>query len=235
MITCECGCGQPTSIARLTNARWGHVAGQPTRFARGHRPRPEQESKLCDHCGESFSKYGRRTWGKSQWQAKRFCSRACSSKSRSVDPIERFWVYVDKTPTCWLWTGSVAGRYGIFRPVASETMVRAHRYSWEISNGPIPDGLGALHNCPGGDNPLCVNPAHLFLGTQLDNMSDCSRKGRMPRGEQRSSAKLTVEDVRRIRNAVRSGQSMQSLAREFGVSGPTVQSIVHRRKWAWVA
>jgi HNH endonuclease len=111
-------------------------------------------------------------------------------------------------------------------------MVRAHRFAWSIANGkPVPDGLFVLHRC---DVPLCVNPDHLFLGTQLDNMRDCARKGRMQFGEERASAKLTVSQIRRIRRLAGSGRPMQDLAREYGVTGPTIQSIVHRRKWRWV-
>jgi HNH endonuclease len=156
--------------------------------------------------------------------------------ARRTDPIARFWSHVNKTETCWLWTAGTRGHgYGLFRAVPGETMKMAHRFSWELANGPIPEGVGVLHNCPDGDNPLCVNPAHLFLGTQIDNMRDCSEKGRMPRGEQRHAAKLTATAVVRIRELAESGRSMQSLAREYGVSGPTVQAIVHRRKWRWVA
>lgn len=93
---------------------------------------------------------------------------------------ERFWEKVQKTDSCWPWTGflnhfgygniSSGGRYG--RPI------RAHRVSWELHNGPIPDGLFVLHNCPSGDNPACVNPAHLWLGTKLQNSRDMMAKGR---------------------------------------------------------
>lgn len=74
---------------------------------------------------------------------------------------------------CWLWTGAMQHGYGKIRVVMKD--VRAHRASWEIHNGPIPDGMCVLHKC---DTPLCVNPAHLFLGTQQENIADKQSKGR---------------------------------------------------------
>ncbi len=92
---------------------------------------------------------------------------------------ERFWAKVRKGEGCWLWVGAKqhngygylhSGGHSIRKPL------RAHRVSWELHNGPIPDGLRVLHSC---DTPCCVNPAHLFLGTQSDNMKDCAAKGRV--------------------------------------------------------
>lgn len=151
---------------------------------------------------------------------------------RRGDPVARFWSYVKKTETCWLWVGAKGPRgYGLFRLQGPGAMSKTHRLSWEWSNGPIPAGLGVLHKC---DTPACVNPAHLFLGTQKDNMADCARKRRMPLGERRHGAKLTVASVIRIRELVMSGRSMAGLAREYSVAISTIQSIVHRRKWTWV-
>lgn len=92
---------------------------------------------------------------------------------------DRFWLKVQKGSGCWLWTGGKHGRgYGglhcggkVFRKY-----LQAHRVSWELHHGPIPDGLWVLHKC---DNPICVNPDHLFLGTRQDNMGDCAAKGRI--------------------------------------------------------
>jgi hypothetical protein len=95
---------------------------------------------------------------------------------------DRFWAKVRQTEYCWLWTGSANRKgYGNFWPVShrrpgSRTML-AHRFSWELHFGPIPRGLFVLHEC---DNPFCVRPDHLFLGTQVDNMRDCHRKDRNP-------------------------------------------------------
>lgn len=90
--------------------------------------------------------------------------------------IERFWSKVQKTETCWLYGGRKR-RYGVFRVGNGQTH-RAHRLSWTLANGPIPPELMVCHNCPGGDNPGCVRPDHLFLGTAEDNAKDRDRKGR---------------------------------------------------------
>jgi hypothetical protein len=91
---------------------------------------------------------------------------------------QRFWNQVLKLPNgCWVWQGytpRAPNNYGRFR-VDATTFKTVHRFSWELANGPVPDGLYVLHHC---DNPPCVNPAHLYVGTQQDNVSDRERRGR---------------------------------------------------------
>ena len=100
-----------------------------------------------------------------------------------TDSEIRFWKYVKKSEGCWIWTGAKKqGGYGVITVYRDEDLrthkrMLAHRLSWEIHNGKILDGLCVCHHC---DNPPCVNPAHLFLGTMLDNTLDCYKKGRMP-------------------------------------------------------
>lgn len=91
-------------------------------------------------------------------------------------PVEdRFWFYVSKRESCWLWTGGLNEYgYGKFNPDRRRPVL-SHRFAWTITHGPIASGLNVLHRC---DNPPCVNPAHLFLGTQGDNMHDMHAKGR---------------------------------------------------------
>lgn len=108
-----------------------------------------------------------------------------------VRKLSQFWAKVAKAGPndCWLWLGhKMPYGYGTY----GKPKQLAHRRAWELTNGPIPDGLMVLHNCPDGDNPSCVNPAHLWLGTQTDNMRDAAAKGRIssqqrpenqPRGE----------------------------------------------------
>ncbi len=146
---------------------------------------------------------------------------------------ERFFKYTVKQKFgCWLWIGSMTrGNYGIIRPTRSRKMLRVHRVSWIIHKGPIPAGLCVLHKC---DNPPCVNPDHLFLGTLKDNTQDMLRKNRTVRylrkGER--SGKLTWAKVRKIRAILTSNrQTQKEIAEEFGVSEETICSISRGKTW----
>lgn len=146
---------------------------------------------------------------------------------------ERFWSKVKLGEGCWEWQAQVGKHgYGCFdHRVAS----RAHRASWMISVGPIPRGLQVLHKC---DNKICVRPSHLFLGTQKDNVVDCSTKGRISRGELRPQHKLTEEVVREIRRLYVPGYGgfgYRKLAKLFGIQPCYVGKIVNRTAWRHVA
>src|SRR6266567_1582450 len=122
-------------------------------------------SRKCNHCGGPIVNH----------RNEKFCSMRCKRASR-VPPEQRFWPKVRKTSTCWLWTGMKHYKFGYgFFQVGIGDRQLAHRISWKIHNGPIPDGLYVLHKC---DTPPCVNPDHLFLGTYYDNMDDMDQKGR---------------------------------------------------------
>lgn len=144
--------------------------------------------------------------------------------------VAQFWGRVDKTATCWLWTGRLDHKgYGIFDMNGKPR--RAHRLSYEMACGPIPDGLLVCHRC---DVRSCVNPSHLFVGTAADNNRDRDQKGRhVPlRGEAHGRAKLTYEKVEQIRGLHRGGWATQKkLASMFAVSEPVIARIVHRRGW----
>lgn len=141
---------------------------------------------------------------------------------------ERFWGKVEKTETCWLWTaGKDKDGYGKFR--VSKKHYRAHRFSWELHFGPVPLATSVLHKC---DNPPCVNPDHLFLGSNADNMADRDRKGRQAFGERQGGAVLTDSKVSSIRTMYGTGKFLQKdLARMFGISTAQMGKIVNNEFW----
>lgn len=157
------------------------------------------------------------------------------SRNNKYRPVmERFWEKVDKRGPneCWLWTGTHhGGGYGLFG--INKRMVRTHRFSYELHNGPIPDGLEVLHEC---DNPPCVNPAHLFLGTHQDNMDDMHSKDRhnAAKGESVGGAKLTEDQVRQIRQRRTNGETGVTLAKEYGVSAAVISKVHLRQTWRHV-
>jgi hypothetical protein len=170
----------------------------------------------------------------------------------------RFWSRVIKTPTCWIWQGPPTPK-GYGRLKKNGRMVFAHRVAYTLAGGRIPDGLFVLHNCPDGDNPLCVNPAHLFLGTLTDNNRDRAQKGRSAtgdrsgmrlhpdrhpaklhpeshvRGESHPAAKLTGPIVLEIRRRYgQGGVSQRQLAQEYDIDQSCVSEIVNGKAWTHV-
>jgi hypothetical protein len=140
--------------------------------------------------------------------------------------VEHFWSRVRKGAGCWLWVGSnqSAGGSGYGRLRIDRRWRYAHRLSWEMHNGPIPAGLAVLHRC---DDSLCVNPDHLFLGTQAENMRDCMAKGRsgLWRG-QNGDRKLTHAQRTEIVLRHAHGESQSALARAFGVQQGAVATVL---------
>lgn len=147
----------------------------------------------------------------------------------SIPAVDRFWAKVQKTNGCWLWTGgkSCAFGYGSLY-VEPGHSVQTHRFSYELHVGPIPDGLCVCHTC---DNPPCVNPAHLFLGTHADNMADARQKHRFPRkpGELANPAKLTNAQADEIRLRYEAWPGTKEIGAEFGVSAHTIGNILRGR------
>ncbi len=151
----------------------------------------------------------------------------------SLKDVERFWSYVNKTDGCWFWTGSLRsgqGNYGQFELQGHP--VRAHMLSYFLSKGPIADGMQVCHTC---DNHPCVNPDHLFEGTNFDNMHDASVKGRIAK----PLAKLTADQVRSIRERygevgkprTKDQVTMRQLCEEYDTWRGTIRDILYRRTW----
>jgi hypothetical protein len=139
---------------------------------------------------------------------------------------QRFEAKIYKTQTCWIWTGALIPKgYGMIGKDGGREL--AHRVAYELFIGPIPEGMFVLHRC---DNRRCVNPKHLFLGTNTDNMQDMIAKGRARhiRGEECSFAKLNAELVRSIRIDTR---TCEAIATELGLSATTVERARSRKTW----
>jgi hypothetical protein len=145
---------------------------------------------------------------------------------------DRLWEKVDRTGECWLFTGyrNAAG-YGFIGYTRGHPIM-AHRAAWMVTHGPIPPATLVCHRC---DNPSCVRPDHLFLGSGHDNVVDMVRKGRHrpTRGSDSVNAKLAEDDVREIR---RFGGTVpdRALAERFGVSQTLIFNIRQRRAWRHV-
>jgi hypothetical protein len=154
-------------------------------------------------------------------------ARATPTKKAREEYVAMFWESVNEEPNtgCWLWSGLLSttgyGRVG--------SRGYAHRFSYRLHKGAIRRGLCVCHHC---DNPPCVNPDHLFLGTHADNSADAIRKGRHAHGVRSGNARLTPRDVREIRRLRReTNLSLSQLGEAFGVTGTTIHSASHGLTW----
>lgn len=180
----------------------------------------QSTTKVCRRCGQPHNSHA-----------------PTCSYARLYPPIDvRFWANVQKTSTCWVWTGC-QDNYGYGKIRYQGRDQKAHRISWMLHNGPIPEGFMACHTC---DNPSCVNPLHLFLGNHTINALDMASKGRQvfqrrperaTRGEQHYCAKLTAEMVQTIRTEHAHGISLDALALRYGVSKQSIWRAVHYLTW----
>lgn len=166
------------------------------------------------------------------------CSLIKPLRGRSDIPWEvRFWLCVEKTGDCWWWRGYTEGAgYGAIR--INGRRESAHRVSWIMSNGPIRSNLWVLHKC---DNPLCVNPDHLFLGTCADNVRDMISKGRQmlkrrsPAGSHAGGRSfLKVDDVVTILKLSQAGVPRAKIASRHNVKRHVVDMILRGVTWSWL-
>jgi len=182
----------------------------------------------CANCGAPKQVF------KSGVRAKNFCNVTC--RDTYIVPIEeRFWKHVDKNGECWLWTANKHLGYGRIKrgPADGVGCIAAHRLSYEMAFGPIPEGMFVCHKC---DNPSCVRPDHLFLGSPQDNVDDMYRKGRNntpgARGASNQGAKLTPAQVEEIRARYLPRKvTQQALADEYGLNRVTILRIVKGQSW----
>lgn len=192
--------------------------------------------RICKQCQETFyAKIGEVNRGRA-----RYCSRHCRDLAVSSPLEERFKKYIGETTAtgCILWNGPLTSTgYGLLalsrkdhKGVGAKGKFKhAHRVSWEISYGPIPESAHILHHC---DTPPCINPEHLFLGNPAINAQDKVSKGRQIKGEDCNLSRLTEEAVREIRILYSTGKYAQKqLAEKFNTIVPNISAIVNRKSW----
>ncbi len=206
-------------------------------------PRWNHSTKTCSNCKQALplSAFNRQPRTPSAYS--KSC-RDCTENwreirhNRALERLEqRFWSKTDKsaeTSDCWFWVGQVLPNgYGQLNVCRNK--LYAHRYSWELVHGAIPTGLFVCHTC---DVRNCVNPAHLFLGTALENNRDAAAKGRsrhgpIRRGEECPNSKITEHDVREIKRIYRQGGiSQEAIGRTFGITQASVSQIVRGMSWS---
>lgn len=190
---------------------------------------PQAKAKVCANCGGTFHRDVRNTYA--YWEKAKFCSRKCTgeynTKRAAVTrkPMSvAFEEKVTKTDGCWEWKG-LFGVDGYPLLPWARKMYRANRVSVLLSGREIGKGQLACHTC---DNPKCVNPDHLFVGTNMDNVRDAISKGRHVHGAMTPLAKLTEDEAKAIKS---SNEKSSVLADRYGISVGSVNNILASRTW----
>jgi hypothetical protein len=204
-------------------------------------PTSNAELKRCSKCGDLKLRV---QFGCDRKRKDGLCPtcKQCRADENSKRPLvfgpklpkcnpDRFWFNVSKgTDTeCWIWTAG-KNKNGYGKTTLHGKDIGAHRLSWIIAFGEIPDNLHVLHKC---DNPSCVNPGHLFLGTNADNSRDRAQKGRNPfqNGEANPYCKLSCSDVLEIRRLSKLGVPQGEIARRYNIKQTNVSCIILRKTW----
>jgi len=204
-----------------------------------------EPERICEACQKSFEV-------KRKKQKGRFCSRECTRKLLRKGQLKKHFEYLKEETNeqkllwlkehyekfaikneegCWGWNGCIMQGYANFHHRGK--IMKAHRASWIIHNGEIPNGMFVLHKC---DTRNCSNPKHLFLGDQTDNMRDMAFKGRtgVLLGESNPASVLTNEKVIEIKNLLKMGVNMNRIATDFKVNKNTIASIKYGKTWKTV-
>lgn len=160
----------------------------------------------------------------------RFCSKNCESNYRKLPEVmeKRFWPNVEKTANCWVYKNAIGRKSGYGRISYGDSEIPAHRFSYELHFGKIPDDLLVCHKC---DNRACVNPKHLFLGSHAENSKDMREKERQCRGSRVSISKLTEIQVKQIKIMLKQGFLCEFIANKFNVSVTTIYPIKLGKTW----
>lgn len=155
-------------------------------------------------------------------------------QQRKKSPEQRFAEKINKTDSCWLWTSAFGDRgYGVFWVGGTKRSVFAHRYSYELHKGGIPDGQIVMHSC---DNPACVNPDHLSTGTYKDNTQDAYRKNRRGVGSNATGSKPSMTELTAQRLKIVLGcLPRATLAELFGISVATLKNVRRERNWKHIS
>lgn len=220
-VQCTCShCKKAFFVADAWKAR------RTTYCSRACKDAAHSFEQACDACGKIIHVQRCRLEYRS-----RYCDLTCKGIGSRVSPTDLYHRYIVVTPDCWQWKGKADRKgYGTFTTTWSgeKTTYWAHRFSWEMHNGPILNGLHVLHHC---DTPSCTNPDHLFLGTHQDNMRDMAIKGRNAHGSRSPSAKLTEESVHCILSMLKSGVPDSEVAATYSVHRRTITDIRLNRTW----
>lgn len=198
------------------------------------------EVKLCEcGCGRPapIAKHTNTSRGHIKGKPIRFVNghQGVASKTKTVE--YRFWAKVDKSggpDSCWRWM-RYKDKRGYGRINVNGRITPAHRLSWELNHGPVPNGMFVCHRC---DNPSCVNPTHLWIGTNAQNIGDMAEKGRhggwAKPGELHGNARLTRDTITEIRGRYAGGCRQVDLSLDYGITPGYVSMIVNRKAWKHV-